>query len=309
MKALVIGTSFMDCKGRVRGSYDPIGRNVGSVELVRGGVGRNVAVNMAHLGVEVSFISSVDDSAFGNDILSALSEEGINSEGVAVVKSGGMGIWLAITDKNGELVSSVSQMPDTKYMEESFDKKGEELLRTADFVVLEIDLGVSLVNKVKKCAAKYGKKIYSLPANLETAAEDRSVLAGLECFICNDIEAGVLLGTDIRSLTPYEVMGILKKRAHEIGAGLTVVTMAERGSVYCDTRSGECGMCDAVKTQVADTTGAGDSFCAGTISAIACGLPLKEALRTGSEISSCTVACRYPVCDTLPEGLRNRFAE
>ena len=308
MKALVIGTSFMDCKGRVRGSYDPIGRNVGSVELVRGGVGRNVAVNMAHLGVEVSFVSSVDKSAFGNDILTALSAEGINREGVAVVRSGGMGIWVAVTDRNGELVSSVSQMPDTKYMEESFDEKGEALVRDADFVVLEIDLGLSLVNKVKKCAARYGKRVYSLPANLETVAEDRTVLNGLECFICNDIEAGVLFDTDLRSLTPDEVMDTVRSRAHETGAGILIVTMAERGSVYCDTRSGEYGRCEAVKTQVRDTTGAGDSFCAGVISGVTAGLSLKEALEVGSYVSSCTVACPGPVCDELPDDLRERFA-
>ena len=44
-ETVVFGTVFMDCKGFAAYRYDPLGRNVGSVRFIHGGVGRNVAVS------------------------------------------------------------------------------------------------------------------------------------------------------------------------------------------------------------------------------------------------------------------------
>ena len=42
-ETVVFGTVFMDCKGFAAYRYDPLGRNVGSVRFIHGGVGRNFA--------------------------------------------------------------------------------------------------------------------------------------------------------------------------------------------------------------------------------------------------------------------------
>ena len=54
----VIGTVFVDIKGFADAHYDPAGRNVGQIKLVHGGVGRNVAEDVARLGGGVLFIPS-----------------------------------------------------------------------------------------------------------------------------------------------------------------------------------------------------------------------------------------------------------
>ena len=64
---VVLGTAFVDLKGVSAGPYDPAGRNLGSVSVVHGGVGRNVAENIANLGIPVSFVGLLDETAFGRD--------------------------------------------------------------------------------------------------------------------------------------------------------------------------------------------------------------------------------------------------
>ena len=73
---VVFGTVFMDCKGFAANRYDPLGRNVGSVRFIHGGVGRNVAENLALAGSAPVFVSSVDAGGLGEGVLARLSAEG-----------------------------------------------------------------------------------------------------------------------------------------------------------------------------------------------------------------------------------------
>ncbi|WP_455965483.1 PfkB family carbohydrate kinase, partial [Cloacibacillus porcorum] len=95
-ETVVFGTVFMDCKGFAAYRYDPLGRNVGSVRFIHGGVGRNVAEDMAAIGAEVSFVSSVDGNGLGIEVLNRLKDEGIDVTHVRRAASSGMGLWLAV---------------------------------------------------------------------------------------------------------------------------------------------------------------------------------------------------------------------
>ena len=49
MPIVVVGNVFVDFKGFPEGAYIPAGRNAGRVEIVHGGVGRNVAEDIANV--------------------------------------------------------------------------------------------------------------------------------------------------------------------------------------------------------------------------------------------------------------------
>ena len=74
----VFGTVFVDCKGFAQKAYNPQGRNLGHIEFFHGGVARNVAENLAHLGAEVRFVSTVDESALAADVCSRLRAAGVD---------------------------------------------------------------------------------------------------------------------------------------------------------------------------------------------------------------------------------------
>ena len=62
---VVVGVTFVDIKGFSSFAYNPQGRNLGSVRIVHGGVSRNVVENFSNIGMPVSFVSMLDDSAIG----------------------------------------------------------------------------------------------------------------------------------------------------------------------------------------------------------------------------------------------------
>ena len=62
---VIAGNVFVDIKGFPHDNYIPAGRNAGDVEIVHGGVGRNVAEDIANLELRPTFVSMVDDNGQG----------------------------------------------------------------------------------------------------------------------------------------------------------------------------------------------------------------------------------------------------
>jgi pseudouridine kinase len=63
MPIVIVGNVFVDFKGFPEGAFIPAGRNAGRVEIVHGGVGRNVAEDIANVELRPRFVSMVDNTA------------------------------------------------------------------------------------------------------------------------------------------------------------------------------------------------------------------------------------------------------
>ena len=72
MGIVVIGAVFVDIKGFPEDNYIPTGRNVGRVEYIHGGVARNVVEDIANAELRPTFLSIVDDTPLGTDVLQKL---------------------------------------------------------------------------------------------------------------------------------------------------------------------------------------------------------------------------------------------
>ena len=74
-----------------------------------------------------------------------------------------------------------------------------------------------------------------------------------------------------------------------------IVTMGGAGAVYADLY-GDKGFCPARKVDVKDTTGAGDSFCAGVAIGLTYGKKLAEACGIGSMLAASVIVTTESVC-------------
>ena len=95
MGIVVFGAVFVDIKGYPNDRYIPSGRNVGRVEQVHGGVSRNVAEDIANLELRPTFVSVVDDTGLGNDVIDRLKRHKVNTD-YMIKTADGLGTWLAI---------------------------------------------------------------------------------------------------------------------------------------------------------------------------------------------------------------------
>ncbi len=294
MGIVVIGTVFVDVKGFPNDTYVPNGRNAGRVEYVHGGVARNVVEDIANLELRPTFVGTVDETSMGKDVVEKLARHKVNVDYVQVVPDG-MGTWLALFDNNGDVAGSISHRPDTYLPYPILEAHGDDIFKDCDSVILELDMHKDVVKKTFELADKYNKKVYALVSNMSIAVERRDFLQKLDCFICNEIEAGLLFLDNYEETEPEAMRDILAEKIKAANIESMIVTMGKKGAVYADIH-GNKGLVPAKKVNVKDTTGAGDAFCAGAMTGLTYGKTLEEAIQIGTTLAASVITSTDNVC-------------
>ena len=294
MGIVVIGAVFVDVKGYPDGNFVPTGRNAGRVERVHGGVGRNVAEDIANCELRPTFVSLVDKSGDGMDVIQKLKNHKVNTDYIWRTRDG-MGTWLAVFDDEGDVAASISKRPNLLPIADILDKHGDEIFSKADSVIVEIDIDKDIVKRVFKLAKKHGKKVYSVVGNMTIALERRDFLKSIDCFVCNIQEAGILFYDDYSGKTPEQMIGIISEKVIAAQIPSMIVTMGGDGAVYADMH-GDKGYCPARKVDVKDTTGAGVSFCAGVAIGLTYGKTLGESCMIGAHLAASVIVTTDNVC-------------
>lgn len=294
MGIVVLGAVFVDIKGYPLDTYIPAGRNVGRVEQVHGGVSRNVVEDIANIELRPTYISLVDDSGIGTDVIKKLQNHKVNTDYIRITPDG-MGTWLAVFDNDGDVCASISKRPDLHPISDILDEHGDEIFKDADSIILEIDMDKDAVKRVFKYAKKYNKPVFAVVANMSIAVERRDFLQSIDCFVCNQQEAGILFSEDYSNHTPAEMVEIISEKVQRAKIPSMIVTMGEQGAVYADI-NGDKGHCPAKKVDVKDTTGAGDSFCAGAAMGLTYGKTLGESCEIGSRLAAAVLCTSENVC-------------
>ena len=294
MGIVVIGAVFVDIKGYPEANFIPSGRNAGRVEQVHGGVARNVAEDIANCELRPTFVSLVDKSGTGLDVVRKLNDHKVNTNYIRTTHDG-MGTWLAVFDNDGDVFASISKRPNLLPIADILDQQGDEIISQADSIVIEICVDKEIVKRVFKLAKKYNKKVFAVVANMSIALERRDFLQSIDCFVCNLQEAGMLFSDDYTEKTKEEMIEILSRKVIAARIPSMIITMGGDGAVYADM-FGEKGHCPARRVEVKDTTGAGDSFCAGVAIGLTYGKTLKESCEIGAHLAASVIVTSENVC-------------
>ena len=294
MGIVVIGAVFVDIKGYPEDVYIPAGRNVGRVEQVHGGVGRNVAEDIANVELRPTFVSLVDEGGIGADVVRKLKSHKVNTDYLRAVPDG-MGTWLAVFENDGDVVASISKRPNLMPIADILDQHGDEIFANADSVIVELDMDKEIVKRVFKLAQKHSKRVYAVVANMSIAVERRDFLQSIDCFVCNQQEAGILFSDDYSDLNAQELEQVVREKVCRAQIPAMIVTMGDKGAVYAD-KDGNSGFCPARRVKVKDTTGAGDAFCAGAAIGLTYGKTMAEACEIGAHLAASVITTGENVC-------------
>ena len=81
---------------------------------------------------------------------------------------------------------------------------------------------------------------------------------------------------------------ILSKKVIAAQIPSMIITMGDKGAVFAD-KFGQKGYCPARRVEVKDTTGAGDSFCAGVAIGLTYGKTLEDACEIGAHLAASVI--------------------
>lgn len=243
MGIVVLGAVFVDIKGYPQDVYIPGGRNAGRIEQVPGGVSRNVVEDIANVELRPTFVSLVDDTGLGEDVVRQLRNHKVNTDYMLRTPDG-MGTWLAVFNNDGDVCAAISKRPDLRPLIALLDEKGDEIFRDADSIALELDMDKEIVKRVFAYAQKYHKSVYAVVSNMTIAVERRDFLQQTDCFVCNRQEAGILFVEDFEDKTVEQMQQILLQKVKSANIPRMIVTLGDVGAVYA-TADGESGFCPA----------------------------------------------------------------
>ena len=113
---------------------------------------------------------------------------------------------------------------------------------------------------------------------------------------CNDIEAAKIFAVEIELGDVAKITAELTKfaKCHNIKA--MVVTMGEKGAVYFCRGMEQAQYHSVQPVEMVDSTGAGDAFFSGTISALVQGKSIDVAVEYGSKVAAHTIQSLESTC-------------
>ena len=105
----------------------------------------------------------------------------------------------------------------------------------------------------------------------------------------------MLFSDDYTDRSREEMIDILSQKVIAAQIPSMIITMGGDGAVYAD-KYGQKGYCPARRVEVKDTTGAGDSFCAGVAIGLAYGKTLAESCEIGAHLAASVIVTSENVC-------------
>ena len=281
---LVLGASIVDIFGFCGRSYAQRDSIPGHVKVSFGGVCRNIAENLARVGVKTEFISILGDDENGKAILEHSRRLGYNMENSVFLEGQSTPTYMAILNQNGEMESAVVDMDSLNKMTPSFIDEKREVFENSEYVVVGSD-GPELLEYILK---KYeGKCKFILdPVSAKKAKEIRHLIKYFHTIKPNRFETEALCGFKIESDEDLRKAG---RFFIEQGVKNVFISLDSDG-IYYITSTGEEGTlacCEAI--DVKNVTGAGDSFVAGIGYGYMNNLSIKDTLKYAVAMSIITI--------------------
>ncbi len=246
-----------------------------------GGVARNVAENLARLGVPVLFSSIVGEDETGAALVKHLDGLGVDTAGVMRTKERPTAEYAAILDPDNELAFGIADMA-------IFERYGLDDLEhiwakasLAEWLFADCNLPAPvLAELIDRCRAE-GRKLAINTVSAPKAVRLADRLRDIDLIFTNRDEAAALLGISKPppSATAAEMLA---------GAGVQAAIITDGAAGYHLIESGGVSRYQAVPAQPVDITGAGDAFIAGTLSRLLAGDGLAQAASAGALLAART---------------------
>ena len=328
---VVIGGANIDLRGRPAGEVlESHTSNPGKINVGSGGVGRNIAHNLALLNVPVTLLSAVGDDGEGIRILEETGKAGVKMEQMIISGEHPTGIYLAILDKKGEMEVAVSDMKILEEITVEYLRSKAYLIKESKIVVVDTNIPEESIEYVTDLCNKVNVPLLIEPVSVEKARKLRKVLEesgkgrrsgrwAIDYITPSRDELESILGAGTEIGDEQDINIDLMKTAEELkyrGVRNVIVTLGKRGIyVSCggtdEGRKEDCNKFMApYRGEVVDVTGAGDALVAGLVYGIYKGYSMEVAARFGLGAAALTISTKEAVRRDLREGLlRSRIEE
>ena len=282
---VVVGGANIDIGGTPLNPLIPADSNPGLISINYGGVGRNIAHNLAKLGVPVKLITAIGGDVLGTDMLSHCEGIGIDISNVLRIPERTSSMYLYINNTAGDMEMAIDYMDIALQITPEYLDTIRPVIQGAMAVVTDANISADAFMHLKSICRS---PLYTDPVSTVLAARIRPGLEGIDTLKPNRLEAEYLTGMTIQTEADYRAAaGALL----DMGVRRVFLSMGNEGMLAADKNN--MYIVGEYPAEVVCTTGAGDSATAAIVWAstvVAGSDTLVTAAKAANVVASMTVS-------------------
>ena len=253
----VVGGVNVDIGGRSLAPLVAADSNPGKVSISLGGVGRNIAHNMALMGLDVHLLTAYGNDLNGGRVAASCSDLGIDLSHALRLSDMSTSTYLYLTDPEGEMALAVSDMEICEKISPAYLAANLSLLQNARVVVADANIPAeSLEYLAENCTAP----LFVDPVSTTKAEKLRPILGKIHTLKPNKLEAELLSGIPIHNQADLEAAA---DKLLSTGLRRVFISLGADG-VYAASHGESCWMKN-IPGKMVNTTGCGDAFMAALV--------------------------------------------
>ncbi|MBN2004124.1 MAG: carbohydrate kinase family protein [Anaerolineae bacterium] len=294
-QVLVIGASVMDMKVAPRTALvEPARSNPGQIRLEWGGVARNIAENLARLGVKVRLVTAVGDDFWGRGLLQHLKSLGIDTTDSIISTEHATAAFVGLHHQDYSPWLAFDDMAVMRSLTPGHLNRLRGLIRQADMVCVDANLSARAFKTLFRLTARYATPVCVDPTAALLAHRVHPYLPEIAVITPDKDEAEALVGFELRD---DEAVTQAARRLVQLGVRLAIINLGAQGLFYATPE--ENGRLPVLTIDQADPIGAGDALTAAVAYGLLEGVSPEEAVRLGMAAATLTLLCHETVCPTL----------
>jgi pseudouridine kinase len=293
---LVAGGANLDRIARSLGPVAMASSNPVSLLETYGGVARNVAENLARMGLPARLMTAVGDDPQGVALLKHARDLGIDTVPSLLVNGASTGTYTAMLRPDGEMVVAMADMAvmDAWTLDALHGRRN--LWATTRMRVVDLNLPKTVLAALIEDSHRSGAVLIAVAVSEPKMQRLPESLEGVSVLILNAGELSAWVG---RRLKDREAVMTACLQVLDQGAQGVVVTLGGE-VVLCCSAARTPKYFRAPRTRVVDVTGAGDAFSAGVVAGLASHAhDLVRACRIGQRLAALTLGSHSSVAPTL----------
>ncbi len=276
----VVGGADTDIVGRSDAPLVAEDSNPGVVGFSAGGVGRNIAENLARIGARTTLLTAFGSDFYGRELERACRAARIDTTPSLICRDLPGSIYLALLDDTGDMALALSDM-------RALERITPRLLQARRTTLTEANLLVADTNLSDESLAWIATQT-AVPLLIDlvstTKAPRAQAVLGRSAVTIrgNAIEAAALVEWDAPA-DRAEVVAV-SEQVRAAGAETAIITDGAEGAYISSAEWS--GWIAAPEVEIANATGAGDAFTAGVAAGFLGERSVKESAELGARLAA-----------------------
>lgn len=295
-KVVVIGGSNMDILGTPFQSLKLYDSNPGTVTTSPGGVGRNIAENMARLGLATVLLSCVGDDLYGQKLIKATKSVGVDVHYVKHSIANMTSTYISILEKDGDMKIALSDMNTAAEIDIPYIIEHSELIKNSTFTIVDTNLEQPVIDYLLKSFPTVRFLVDTVSS--AKAKKIKHLFPHIFCIKPNLIEASLLSEQDIRDNADIHKALLFFSNQ---GVKYPIITLGQKGVAYLN--KDKLVIDKAAPVKVTNSNGAGDAFTAGLAYGFLNDWSIKDTIAAAQIMARCTLESQRTVSSKINESL------